>query len=101
MRSHAPWPQMVIATVLVMVVPAAVVWALSASGAIRSILAGVERVKAAGAVHDIGKLRVAADVLYKPGRLTDAVVRADCKHGGWEALGYPNQGQCIADAVKP
>ena len=22
----------------------------------------------------------------------------DCKHGGWMDLGYPNQGQCIADA---
>ena len=24
----------------------------------------------------------------------------DCKHGGWVELGYPNQGQCIADAEK-
>jgi response regulator RpfG family c-di-GMP phosphodiesterase len=32
----------------------------------------VERVRAAAAVHDIGKLRVPADVLSKPGRLTSA-----------------------------
>jgi HD-GYP domain-containing protein (c-di-GMP phosphodiesterase class II) len=25
----------------------------------------------------------------------------DCKNGGWEDLGYPNQGQCIADATGP
>jgi hypothetical protein len=189
MRSRAPWPQMVIATVLVMVFPAAVVWALSASGVIRSIWAGVvvasvlalvissagsaywrrratgdvlfsdllvwgwlrrrrmerrlgraddlldqasraegehkdellgqlgaaldaqdpylgghshrvaryatmiagrldlsdeqvERVKAAAAVHDIGKLSIAADVLYKPGRLTDAEFEVMKQHAG-------------------
>ena len=24
----------------------------------------------------------------------------DCKNGGWMDLGYPNQGQCIADAER-
>jgi len=24
----------------------------------------------------------------------------DCKNGGWRDLGYPNQGQCVADADK-
>jgi len=25
---------------------------------------------------------------------------ADCLNGGWVELGYPNQGQCIAEAVR-
>src|SRR3954470_16044526 len=39
-RSHAPWPQMVAATVLVMVVPALVVGALSALGILTTVWAG-------------------------------------------------------------
>src|SRR3954469_109838 len=39
-RSHAPWPQMMAATVLVMVVPALVVGALSALGILTTVWAG-------------------------------------------------------------
>ena len=41
MRSRAPWPQMAVATVVVMVLPALVVGALSALGVLTSVWAGV------------------------------------------------------------
>ena len=41
MRSRAPWPQMAVATVLVMVLPAVVVGGLSALGVITSVWVGV------------------------------------------------------------
>ena len=41
MRSRAPWPQMAVATVLVMVLPAVVVGGLSALGVLTSVWAGV------------------------------------------------------------
>jgi hypothetical protein len=37
--------------------------------------------------------------IYLPGWPPHTV--ADCKNDGWKALGYPNQGQCVAAAVKP
>ena len=48
----------------------------------------IEGIQMAGLVHDIGKLRVPAEVLTKPGRLTDLEYRLIKEHSqsGWEIL---------------
>ena len=42
----------------------------------------VARVQAAAAVHDIGKLRIPAEILYKPGRLTEEEFERTKRHAG-------------------
>src|SRR3954454_6746461 len=54
----------------------------------------VERVQAAAAVHDIGKLAIPADVLAKPGRLTDAEFVQMKRHAG-------EGGAMLADLGEP
>jgi hypothetical protein len=61
----------------------------------------IDRVKAAAAIHDIGKLRVDPEVVYKPGRLTDAEFELMKRHAGEggamaECLGDP----ALAAAVR-
>ncbi len=48
----------------------------------------VDRIREAGAVHDVGKVALAAEVLIKPGRLTDLEYRMVQRHAtiGYEIL---------------
>ena len=61
----------------------------------------VERAKAAATIHDVGKLRIPAEIVNKPGRLTDAeaeVMKQHAAAGGEmvECLGDPG----LAAAVR-
>ncbi len=42
----------------------------------------VERVQAAAAVHDVGKLHIPREIVYKPGRLTDGEFELMKQHAG-------------------
>ena len=68
-RPHGVWPWMVAATILVMVVPPAVVWALSALGVITTLWAGVAiaallALAASSAGSAFWRRRATGDVLF-------------------------------------
>lgn len=86
---------MVVATVMVIVLPAAIVGGLSALGVLSSLWAGVLLAVALSLA-----LSSAGSANPIPAAAPPSHTRDDCTNGGWIELGCPNQGQCIADADK-
>jgi hypothetical protein len=94
-RSRAPWGQMVVATAVVMVLPAV---PTSSPEPIPPSPPTPSPEPSPDPEPLLPLLASQLPIFPESTPAPPSHSKDDCKHGGWMDLGYQNQGQCIADA---